>query len=109
MDLQDKILNKLQEITERNNLEFIHNRAFSNTGIVLIMCDMDVHLSFTYNFQGRYFTMQFYPGDKEPVSTVPLTHPDCIRSEMIYINEMEKFKVMASWYENYLRQLKISA
>jgi hypothetical protein len=104
MRIQDEVINKIKETVEKHGLKFIQNPQYNNTGTFLAIESIDTLPIFgaSYNFQKGYFTLQFYPGDKEIVSCCGFTHKNCIRDDLIKTSTLNEFSDTICWINSYI-------
>ncbi len=60
MNIQEKILNKIEEVVVGSKAEYVVNKNAANTGTVYVMDDFDVLLVVDYDFQSDYAKFQVY-------------------------------------------------
>lgn len=95
-DMQKKILKAIRERAEKAGLEYVEQPACANTGSVFLMDGFETKLSFGYDFQGAYASLQFYPAGKKVVRTCGFTHEDCVLNA--YLRYEDLFAEMRSIY-----------
>jgi hypothetical protein len=80
MNMQDKILAALKEKATAAGYEMVTNFHCSNVGKAYIQPKNGFSnvLSFHFDFQTSYCSLQFYPPGIEPVGTIGFTHPKAI-------------------------------
>jgi hypothetical protein len=109
MDMQDKILKSIKGIVVTEfEYDFVRNGDWANTGTVYIQMrgGFENVLNFHYNFQDGYASLQFYPGDKEPVGTCGFTHKDCIFNAYFHYNEHAKIANVLQFVREQLKKQK---
>ena len=77
-EMQTKILTAIRKHAEKAGLEVVDQPQYSNTGSVFLMDGFTTKLSFGYDFQAGYATLQFYPEGKKISRTCGFTDPDCV-------------------------------
>lgn len=60
MNMQKKILDKMEQITQNLALDFVISAEYSNTGIIYIQKGFKTYIAFSYNFQPNHvnFTIE---------------------------------------------------
>jgi hypothetical protein len=104
--MQTKIMNSIKSIVKERGLDFEPEYRFSNLGEVYIRDGFDSVLSFHFQFNSDYCTLQFYPAGKKAVGTCGFTDPTCILNCYIAYNESQKFKDILSFVESNLIKFK---
>lgn len=94
MDMQSKFMNRIKEIIESADLQFVRKQQWSNTGTVRAQKKDGFKSLFglCYDFQDGYATIQIYPGDKPIVATCGFTHETCIGHFHFYYHEEAKIE-----------------
>jgi hypothetical protein len=105
--IQKKMMNAIKEAVQKNGLDFEPEYRFSNMGDCYIRQGFDSILSFHFQFNDTYCTLQFYPAGAKPVGTCGFTHATCIKDCYIQYNESEKFKDVISFIEKQLKQFAV--
>src|SRR5512135_360544 len=88
MRIQDKVLKAITKAAEKAGFEVVTREQYANTGSVFLMKGLDTLLSFGYDFQGSYASLQFYPKGKKIVRTCGFTHEDCVLSTYLEYHNM---------------------
>ena len=109
-DMQKKILGALKTKAEAHGFQFVQNGSWANTGNVYIQQTdgFENVLTFTYDFQTGYCTLQFYPGDKKPVATCGFTHEDCIKHYHFDYSNTDRINEMLGFVETHLKESSCS-
>jgi hypothetical protein len=90
MNIQEKVLQKIQEIVEANKAEYVVQKGAVNTGTVYVMEDLDVLLVLDYNFQSSYARFQLYEHGIDVSNAVDYSK---VKSFSMYYNKNLKEKM----------------
>jgi len=103
---QKQIMGELKEITEVAGLRWNAQYRVSNLGDTYIVDGFKSKLSFHFNFQSDYCTLQFYPEGVKPVGTCGFTDAKCIKNCYIpYINT-RKLEELFVFFKDEVKKFK---
>lgn len=77
--MQDKIMAEIEKKVAELGFSFVSERHFANIGIVRIMDDSEVIITFSYDFQGAYSSLQFYPPGVQTKRPTGFADKTCIK------------------------------
>ena len=94
MTMQDMIFNAIKNEVENLGYDFIVQQEYSNTGKVYINKKFKSYLSFAYDFQSDYCTIQFFPANTKIVAGMCAKKNGCILNCHINYPEEIEFNML---------------
>jgi len=108
MSMQNKVMEAIRTVAKKQGYEYTDKASYANLGRVYISPPSSFQniLSFYYDFQSSRFSLQFYPGDVEPVGTCGFTNKDCLRNDYLSYSDARGIDAMLAFVRSRLPKIK---